>query len=96
MPFRLKNAGSTYQRLVNKICKHQSGKNMELYVDDMLVKSVKENDDIKDLQDDFTIMKKYDTKLNPKNVSLGYLREVFKFYSNEPGIEANSDMIKAS
>ncbi|KAL5570576.1 hypothetical protein UlMin_027151 [Ulmus minor] len=38
MPFGLKNAGATYQRLVNKMFKQQIGKTMEVYVDDMLVK----------------------------------------------------------
>ena len=39
MPFRLKNAGATYQRLVNKMFSKQIGRNMEVYTDDMLVKS---------------------------------------------------------
>ena len=39
MPFGLKNAGATYQRLVNKMFSQQIGKNMEVYVYDMLVKS---------------------------------------------------------
>ena len=39
MPFDLKNAGATYQRLVYKIFADQLGRNMEAYVDDMLVKS---------------------------------------------------------
>ena len=41
MPFRLKNAGATYQRLVNKMFDKQIGASMEVYIDDMLVKSVK-------------------------------------------------------
>ena len=41
MPFGLKNAGATYQRLVNKIFQKQIGESMEVYIDDMLVKSVK-------------------------------------------------------
>ena len=39
MPFGLKNAGATYQRLVNKMFSNQIGRNMVVYVDDMLVKS---------------------------------------------------------
>ena len=39
MPFELKNAGATYQRLVNMMFKEQIGKTIEVYVDDMLVKS---------------------------------------------------------
>ena len=42
MPFRLKNAGATYQRLVNKMFAPQIGRNVEVYVDDMLVKSARE------------------------------------------------------
>ena len=41
MPFGLKNAGATYQRLVNKMFQKQIGASMEVYIDDMLVKSVK-------------------------------------------------------
>ena len=39
MPFGLKNAGATYQRLVNKMFANQIGRNMEVYIDDMLVKT---------------------------------------------------------
>ena len=39
IPFGLKNAGATYQRLVDKLFKQQIGKNMEVYINDMLVKS---------------------------------------------------------
>ena len=46
MPFGLKNAGATYQRLVNKMFKERIGKTMEVYVDDMLVKSLKTKEHI--------------------------------------------------
>ncbi|XP_059654681.1 uncharacterized protein LOC132301448 [Cornus florida] len=49
MLFGLKNAGATYQRLVNAMFKHQIGRNMEVYVDDMLVKSLKAEDHLTDL-----------------------------------------------
>ena len=39
MPFRLKNAGTTYQRLMNRMFASQIGRNVQVYVDDMLVKS---------------------------------------------------------
>ena len=53
MPFGLKNAGATYQRLMNKMFTHQLGRNVQVYVDDMLVKSVHENDHLNDLQETF-------------------------------------------
>nr|POF16974.1 retrovirus-related pol polyprotein from transposon 17.6 [Quercus suber] len=59
MPFRLKNAGATYQRLVNRMLNKQIGRNMEVYVDDMLVKSKEELTYLDDL-------KQYQMKLNPK------------------------------
>ena len=49
MLFGLKNAGATYQRLMNKIFAHQLRRNVQVYVDDMLVKSVRENDHLNDL-----------------------------------------------
>jgi hypothetical protein len=55
MPFGLKNAGATYQCLVNKIFKRQIGKNMKVYVDDMLVKLTEEASHIIDLQEAFQI-----------------------------------------
>ena len=42
MPFRLKNGGATYQRLVNKMFSKQIRRNMEVYVDDMHIKSKEE------------------------------------------------------
>lgn len=53
MPFGLKNAKATYQRLVNKIFKDLLGKNMEAYVDNTLVKSTKAKNHIVDLEEVF-------------------------------------------
>ena len=49
MSFGLKNAGAMYQRLMNKMFAHQIGRNVQVYVDDMLVKSLRENDHLNDL-----------------------------------------------
>ena len=51
MPFGLKNAGATYQRLMNKMFAHQLGRNVQVYVDDMLVKSVREGSHLNNLQE---------------------------------------------
>ena len=59
MPFGLKNAGVTYQRLMNKMFNKQIGRNMEVYVDDMLVKSKEELAHLDDLKDTFGTLKQY-------------------------------------
>ena len=59
MPFGLKNAGATYQRLVNKMFNRQIGRNMEVYVDDMLVKNKEELAHLDDLRETFATLKQY-------------------------------------
>ncbi|KAL5548397.1 hypothetical protein UlMin_003628 [Ulmus minor] len=71
MPFGLKNAGATYQRLVNKMFKDQIGKTMEVYVDDMLVKSLKTEEHIQNLKETFEILRRYKIKLNPSKCAFG-------------------------
>ena len=65
MPFKLKNAGATYQRLMNKMFAHQIGRNVQVYVDDMLVKSLREEDHLDDLRETFNTLRSYNMKLNP-------------------------------
>ena len=65
MAFGLKNAGATYQRLVNKIFKHLIGKTKEVYVDDMLVKSLDRAYHIKHLQECFEVLSHHRIMLNP-------------------------------
>ena len=65
MPFGLKNAGATYQRLVNCMFPHQIGRNVEVYVDDMLVKSKDKANHLDDLKETFSTLPKYNMKLNP-------------------------------
>ncbi|KAL0461389.1 UNVERIFIED_CONTAM: hypothetical protein Slati_0026500 [Sesamum latifolium] len=71
MPFGLKNAGSTYQMLVDKIFQPQLGRNMEVYVDDMLVKSKKVHHHVEDLDETFAVLRKYRLKLNPGKCTFG-------------------------
>ncbi|XP_019251114.1 PREDICTED: uncharacterized protein LOC109230032 [Nicotiana attenuata] len=66
MPFGLKNAGATYQRLVNKMFERQIGKTMEVYIDDMLVKSLNIGDHLLHLQETFDVLRNYNMKLNPE------------------------------
>ena len=65
MPFGLKNAGAMYQRLVNQMFNKQIGKNMEVYVDDMLVKSKEVLAHLDNLKETFTNLKQHQMKLNP-------------------------------
>ena len=65
MPFRLKNVGATYQRLINKMFAHQIGRNVQVYVDDMLVKNLREDDHLDDLRETFNTLRSYNMKLNP-------------------------------
>lgn len=53
MPFGLKNSGATYQRLVKKMLADLIGKTIEVYVDDMLVKSLKSDDHVAQLNEAF-------------------------------------------
>ena len=71
MPFKLKNAGATYQRLVNKMFSKQIGRNMEVYVDDMLVKSREELAHLDDLKETFATLRQYHMKLNPRKCAFG-------------------------
>ncbi|XP_075645592.1 uncharacterized protein LOC142616682 [Castanea sativa] len=71
MPFELKNAGATYQRLVNKMFKEQIGRNMEVYVDDMLIKSREELAYLDDLKETFATLGEYQIKLNPSKCVFG-------------------------
>ena len=71
MPFGLKNAGATYQRLVNQMFYRQIGRNMEVYVDDILVKSKKVEQHLDDLRETFDILRKYQMSLNPAKCVFG-------------------------
>ena len=75
MPFGLKNAVATYQRLMNKMFVHQLGRNVQVYVDDMLVKSVREKDHLNDLQETFNTLRSYNMKLNLSKCMFGVTAE---------------------
>ncbi|KAL0451467.1 UNVERIFIED_CONTAM: Retrovirus-related Pol polyprotein from transposon gypsy [Sesamum latifolium] len=95
MPFGLKNAGATYQKLVNRMFKNQIGSTMEVYVDDMLVKST-EGDHLKELRRAFEIMRAYGMKLNPSKCTFRVRGGKFLGYMvSEKGIEANPEKIQA-
>ena len=71
MPFGLKNVGATYQRLVTKMFRSLLDSTMEVYIDDMLVKSKQRPDYTAYLQQTFDLLKEYDMKLNPLKCAFG-------------------------
>ena len=96
MSFGLKNAGATYQRLMNKIFAHQIGRNVQVYVDDMLVKSLRENDYLNDLQETFDTLRSYNMKLNPSKCVFGVIAGKFLgFMVSQKGIEVNPEKVRA-
>ena len=96
MPFSLKNAGSTDQRMMTRIFKPQLGKNIEIYIDDMVVKSKLESDHIKDLGSIFEILKRQKLQLNASKCSFGVGSGKFLGHMvTHHGIEVNPDQIKA-
>ncbi|KAK0601168.1 hypothetical protein LWI29_021826 [Acer saccharum] len=96
MPFGLKNAGATYQRLVNKMFARQIGRNMEVYVDDMLTKSITANRHTDDLRETFDVLVRYGMKLNPAKCVFGVPSGRFLGYQvHQRGIEVNPEKIQA-
>ena len=96
MPFGLKKASATYQRLMNKMFAQQIGRNVQVYVDDMLVKSRREEDHLEDLRETFNTLRSYNMKLNPGKCTFGVTAGKFLgFMVSQRGIEANLDKIRA-
>ena len=74
----------------------QIGRNVEVYVDDMLVKSVRETQHLDDLQETFNTLRQYKMKLNPSKCAFGVaLGKFLSFMVSQKGIEANLDKIQA-
>ncbi|GJZ62982.1 reverse transcriptase domain-containing protein [Tanacetum coccineum] len=68
MPFGMRNARATYQRLVDKAFHKQIGKNLEVYVDDLVIKSRTENEIVRDMEETFQTLREFNMKLDPKNL----------------------------
>ncbi|PKA65510.1 putative mitochondrial protein [Apostasia shenzhenica] len=96
MPFGLKNAGATYQRMIDAVFKEQKGKNLEAYVDDILVKSRTLEGHLNDLRKTFSTLRRFNLKLNPAKCTFGAASGKFLGYLvSVRGIEANPDKISA-
>ena len=96
MPFGFKNTGSTYQRMVTKMFEPQLGKNIEVYIDDMVVKSKVVSEHVGDLENIFKIMRKHKLHLNASKWSFGVGSGKFLGYMvTHRGIEVSLDQFKA-
>jgi hypothetical protein len=96
MPFGLKNAGATFQRLMRKALGAQMGRNAKAYVDDSIVKTRESRTFIEDLEEIFANLRKVNIKLNPAKCAFGVpLGKLLGFLMSHRGIEANPDKVKA-
>ncbi|KAK1665849.1 hypothetical protein QYE76_054008 [Lolium multiflorum] len=97
MPFGLKNAGATYQRMMQKCLATQIGKNVQVYIDDVVITSKKGSTLIEDLKETFDNLDKFCLKLNPTKCSFGVpAGELLGFLVSARGIEANPEKIQPS
>ncbi|GJY27604.1 reverse transcriptase domain-containing protein [Tanacetum coccineum] len=88
MPFGLRNAGATYQRLVDKTFHEQIGRNLKVYVDDLVIKSRTEDEVVRDIEETFKTLRKINMKLNPKKCTFRVEEGIFLGYQvNTKGIK---------
>jgi hypothetical protein len=94
MPFGLKNAGATYQRMIQNCLGSQIGQNIQVYIDDVVITTRKEESLIDDFKETFDNLDRYKLKLNPTKCSFGVLAgQLLGFLVSARGIEANPDKI---
>ena len=96
MPFGLKNAGFTYQRMMTRMFESQLGKNIEVYIDDMVVKSKVVSEHVGELGNIFEILRKHKLRLNASKCSFVVGSDRFLGYMvTHCRIKVNLDQIKA-
>nr|XP_023914213.1 uncharacterized protein LOC112025760 [Quercus suber] len=96
MPFGLKNTGSTYQRMMTRMFEPMLGKSIEVYVDDMVVKSKVVSEYFGDLGRTFDVLRKHKLRLNASKCSFSVGSGKFLGYMiTHRGIEVDPDQIKA-
>ena len=92
LPFGLKNTGSTYQKMMTKMFEAQMGKNIEVYIDDMVVKSKIVSEHIGDLTNIFKILRGHKLCFNASKCSFGVGSGKFLGYMvTHQGIQVNPD-----
>ena len=96
MPFGLKSAQATYQWCVQNCLHDQIGRNVHVYVDDIVVKSREEETLVTDLKETFDNLRVYKMMLNPAKCVFGVpAGKLLGFLVSNRGIEANPETIKA-
>ena len=96
MSFGLKNVGATYQRAIQMCLDQQIGRNIEAYIDDVVVKSKTSDELIADLEETFANLKKYQWKLNPLKCIFGVPSGILLGYIvSARGIKPNPDKVSA-
>ncbi|XP_057808633.1 uncharacterized protein LOC131023106 [Salvia miltiorrhiza] len=96
MPFGLKNAGATYQRMMDRIFKDQLKENVSVYVDDMLVRSTEARTHADDLEEIFSVIRRHKLMLNPAKCTFRVQSGKFLGYKvTREGIEVNADKVRA-
>src|SRR3954463_6575709 len=96
MPFGLKNAGATYQRLMQACLRDQIGRNVQVYVDDIVIKTYRAITLLGDLRETFATLNKYRIKLNPKKCVFGVpAGNLLGYMVSSRGIEANPEKVQA-
>ena len=81
---------------MNKMFTQQIGRNVQVYVDDMLVKSLHENNHLDDLQETFNTFRSYNMKLNPSKCMFKVTAGKFLgFMVSQRGIEVNPEKVRA-
>ena len=90
MPFGLKNARSTYQRMMTRMFEPQLGKVIEVYIDVMVVKSKVVSEHVKDLEIIFAILREHKLRLNASKCSFGVgFRKFLGYMVTHRGIEVS-------
>jgi hypothetical protein len=90
MPFGLRNAGATYQRCMQKCLRNQIGKNVQVYVNDVMIKTKVKDTLIEDLRETFDNLRRFRMKLNPAKCTFGVLAgKLLGFLVSSRGIEVN-------
>ncbi|CAL2271026.1 unnamed protein product [Prunus armeniaca] len=96
MPFGLRNSGATYQRVMNSVFHDMTGHSLEVYIDDVVIKSSEKGDNVSNLKKAFLRMRQHKLKMNPKKCNFGVQADNFLgFLVHQRGIEINKNKAKS-